>query len=73
MGQLLLEKGDKKQGNDYIILAGFMARIMGLNGDLSKMAWALDPLIKEMGKEKFIEEGKRLYEQIVIKSTNGQV
>lgn len=73
MGQLLLEKGDKKQGNDYIILAGYMATNLGMKVKLTEMAWVLDPLIKEMGEEMFMEEGKRLYEQIVInKSTNGQ-
>ena len=72
MGNAYIDKWDKKQGNDYVILAGYMATNLGMKGDLSKMAWALDPLIKEMGEAKFLEEGKRLYEQIVIKSTNGQ-
>ena len=73
MGQLLLEKGNKKQGNDNLILSNYMARTLGLNRVLTEMAWALDPLIKEMGEEKFMEEGKRLYEQIVINnSTQGQ-
>jgi len=27
---------------------------------------ALDPLIKELGNEKFMEEGKRLFDRIVL-------
>ncbi len=72
MGKTFIKNGDKKQGKDYIILAGYMATNLGMKGDLSKMAKGLDPLIKEMGEEKLMEEGKRIYEQIVINSTIGQ-
>ena len=72
MGNTFIKNGDKKQGKDYIILAGYMATDLGMKEILTKMAKALYPLIKEMGEEKFMEEGKRLYEQIVINSTIGQ-
>jgi tetratricopeptide (TPR) repeat protein len=58
--------GDRKQGKDYIILAGFVARNQGMKAILSQMAWVLDPLIKKLGTDKFMEEGKKLYDQIVL-------
>ena len=37
-----------------------------MKNELSEMAWVLDPLIKELGEAKFMEEGKKLYDQIVL-------
>lgn len=65
IGNGFKKNGDGKHGNDYIILAGFIAINQGMKGELSQMAWALDPIIQELGQEKFMEEGQKLYDQIV--------
>ena len=55
-----LNKNDKEAGNNYIILAGFIAMTQGMNYELSQMAWALEPVLKEIGEERFAEIGRKL-------------
>jgi len=60
MGTVYLNKNDTAEGNNYIILAGFIARMLGMKHELSQMAWALEPILKEIGEEGFMETGRRL-------------
>lgn len=44
----------------------FTVSNQGMKNELSGMVWVLDSLIEELGTEKFMEEGKRLNDQIVL-------
>lgn len=66
IGTGLRNHSSGKEGIDYIILAGFIARNQRMEAVLFQMSWYLDPLIKELGTDKFMEEGERLYDQIVL-------
>jgi len=63
IGTLYLQKNDKERANTYLILAGYIAKIKEMKHELSQWADALNPLIEEMGEERFMEEGKRLLEE----------
>ncbi|MGA1864319.1 MAG: CHAT domain-containing protein [bacterium] len=60
IGTAYLNKNDKETGNKYIILAGFMAMMQGMKYEFSQMAWALDPVLNEIGEERFMEIGRKL-------------
>ncbi len=60
IGTIHLHKKDKEKANNYLILAGYLATKLDMKHDLSEMAWALDPIIKEFGKERFLKLGKQL-------------
>jgi len=64
IGRFYLNKQDKKRADKHFILAGYIAKTLGMKHELTQvMAWALNPLIEEMGEERFMEEGKRLLEE----------
>jgi tetratricopeptide (TPR) repeat protein len=63
IGKFYLEKQDKQKSDSYFILAGYIAKTLGMKPELSEWSWALNPLIEEMGEERFMEEGKRLLEE----------
>ncbi|RMD57547.1 MAG: tetratricopeptide repeat protein, partial [Nitrospirae bacterium] len=44
----LLNKGDFEKARDYLILGGYIAMVCGMKHELSQMAWALEPIIKEI-------------------------
>jgi hypothetical protein len=54
-------------GKDYVILGGFIAYSLGMTHEWSQMAWAIKPIIKEIGQERFLEIGRKLYEYLVGK------
>jgi len=56
-------KADKQKADAYFILAGYIAKTIGMDHKLSEWSSALNPLIEEMGEERFMEEGKRLLEE----------
>ncbi|MGA1864315.1 MAG: tetratricopeptide repeat protein [bacterium] len=60
MGTAYLNKNDKETGNNYIILAGFIAMTQGMQYKLSQNARALEPILKEIGEERFMEIGRKL-------------
>ncbi|MGA1840555.1 MAG: CHAT domain-containing protein [bacterium] len=60
IGTAYLNKNDKETGNKYIIIAGFIAMMQGMQYELSQMAWALEPVLKEIGGERFMEIGRKL-------------
>ncbi|MBI4595413.1 MAG: tetratricopeptide repeat protein [Candidatus Tectomicrobia bacterium] len=66
IGILCRENGDKK-GKNYIILAGYLSIMLGMRHEFSQMQWALGPIIKEIGEEKFIKLGQRLSESKKLK------
>ena len=61
-GASYLNKNNKEKGDSYIVLAGYIAITLGMKHELSQMRCALEPIIKEIGEEGFMEIGKRLYE-----------
>jgi len=64
IGTVYLKKNENIRANKYLILAGYIAKTLGMKHEFSsKWAWALNPLIEEMGEERFMEEGKRLLEE----------
>jgi len=64
IGTFYLQKNDKERADFYLILAGYIAKTLGMKHEYSsKWSWALNPLIEEMGEERFMEEGKRLLEE----------
>ncbi len=65
IGVSFKNNSEDDRGNSYLILAGFIATKYGLKGQLSLMSWALDPIIQELGQEKFMEEGQKLYDLMV--------
>ena len=60
IGVNYMKKNDTAEGNDYLILAGFIAMMQGMKHELSQMASALEPLLEKMGEERFMERGKKL-------------
>lgn len=56
-------KDDKQKAESYFIIAGYIAKTLEMKHELSEWSWALNPLIEEMGEERFMEEGKRLLEE----------
>jgi tetratricopeptide (TPR) repeat protein len=63
IGTFYNEKNDKQKADSYFILAGYIAKTLGMTHELSEWSWALNPLIEEMGEERFMEDGKRLLEE----------
>jgi len=64
IGTFYLEKQNKKKADEYFILAGYIAKTLGMKYEVSyKWLSELNPLIEEMGEERFMEEGKRLLEE----------
>jgi len=66
IGLELLRNNSKEKAVDFFNLAGYLAKKKGMDSELVRMAWAIDPLVKELGNDKFMEEGGRLYDQIVL-------
>ena len=60
IGVVYRKKNEISKGNDYLILAGFIAMMQGMKHELAQMDWAFGPIIEKMGKEKFAEIGKKL-------------
>ena len=60
IGTIYLQKKEKPKADSYLILAGYIAVTQGMRHELEQMAWALNPVIEELGQEKFMEEGGRL-------------
>ena len=63
IGAIYLKKHDKKGADRYLILAGYIALTQGMPHTLDQMAWALNPVIEEMGADRFMAEGRRLCEE----------
>ena len=64
IGASYLNQNEKEKAYNYIILAGYIAKILGMKHELSSVfARALEPVFNELGAEKFMEIGKRLYEE----------
>jgi tetratricopeptide (TPR) repeat protein len=60
IGAIYLKKKDKKGADRYLILAGYIAVTQGMKHERDQMAWALTPVIEEMGADRFMAEGRRL-------------
>ncbi|HLC16076.1 MAG TPA: tetratricopeptide repeat protein [Thermodesulfovibrionia bacterium] len=63
IGTLLQKKKKKRKGRDYLIRAGYIARTLGMEHELSRMRWVIDPIIEEIGMERFMEIGRKMYEE----------
>ncbi len=63
IGVLYLKKDEKQKANPYLILAEYISKTLGMDHKLSEWSWVLNPLIEEMGEERFMEEGKKLLEE----------
>ncbi|MCP4344178.1 MAG: tetratricopeptide repeat protein [Desulfobacterales bacterium] len=63
IGTIFLQKNDKEKANNNLILAGYIAISLDMKHALSEFEWALAPVLEEVGKEKFVEIGKRLYDE----------
>lgn len=63
---------ENERGNNYLILAGFIATKYGMKNELSCMSWALDPMIQELGHEKFMQEGQSLFNSMVTQKKDSE-
>lgn len=63
MGMAFQSKGDRTSGDKFIILAGFIAILKEMKHELLQMANVLEPLVKRIGEQEFMETGKRLFEE----------
>jgi len=63
IGTIYQEKQDKERANQYLIIAGYLAKTLGMKYEFSDWQWALGPVIEELGEEQFMELGKDLCEK----------
>jgi len=63
IGDFYSVKKENEKASEYFILAGYLAKNIGMKHELSEWQSYLDPIIKELGEEKFMEIGKKLYEE----------
>jgi tetratricopeptide (TPR) repeat protein len=71
IGTIYLEKKDNEKANRYLPIAGYLAKTLGMKHGFSQMEWALTPLINELGEGKFMELGKKLYEEKMAEFEQG--
>ena len=63
IGCIYLEKGNRKESEDYLILAGYLVISLNMKNLLSQMSWALNPVLNKLGREDFMRRGKELAEE----------
>jgi tetratricopeptide (TPR) repeat protein len=67
MGTVLQSRGDWKQGDQLLILAGFIVHKHGMKDILQGIGLALERLMKRYGEQEFIAIGQRIYEERALK------
>jgi tetratricopeptide (TPR) repeat protein len=60
-----MQKQNNTSGDAYICAAAYLTESLGMIHTQSEMAWAIDPLVKKLGRKKVMKIGRKFYEERV--------